>query len=91
MLFNLTQDPYEQHNLSQEQPEIANQAMAYLADWQQQMALAAPSDTDPMLTVLREGGPFHTRGRMHAYLQDLRSSGRTQHAERLERLHPDEV
>ena len=50
------------------------------------------SDTavDPLMTVLREGGPFHTRGRLPAYLDRLRATGRAHHADHLAALHPGE-
>lgn len=91
MLFNLTQDPHEQHDLSAQRPDLVNQAMRYLADWEREMMLTATAGTDPMMTVLREGGAFHTRGHLPAYLERLRSTGRGRHADRLARLHPNEV
>jgi arylsulfatase A-like enzyme len=90
MLFNLTRDPHEQVDLSAQRPELVNQAMRYLADWERQMMLTSTTNVDPMMTVLREGGAFHTRGSLPAYLARLRATGRAQHAERLERLHPGE-
>ena len=51
----------------------------------------ARTDVDPMMTVLREGGPFHTRGNLPRYLERLRLTGRETHAERLEKIHPDEA
>ena len=90
MLFNLTQDPHEQVDLSEQQPDLVNLAMRYLADWERQMMLTSTTNVDPMMTVLREGGAYHTRGELPAYLARLRATGRVQHAERLERLHPGE-
>lgn len=49
------------------------------------------TDIDPMMTVLREGGSFHTRGQLPTYLERLRATGHAHHAERLAALHPDEV
>ena len=43
---------------------------------------------DPMWTVLREGGPFHVRGQLPAYLARLRATGRAERAEKLARAHP---
>jgi hypothetical protein len=60
-------------------------------EWQAEMMVRAQTDVDPMLTVLREGGPFHTRGMLPRYLERLRLTGRVAHAERLEKLHPEEV
>ena len=64
MLFNLADDPHEQHNLADEQPEIVAQGLQLLEEWRTEMMNLSPSNTDPMMTVLREGGPFHTRGRL---------------------------
>jgi hypothetical protein len=44
-----------------------------------------------MMTVLREGGPHHTRGQLPAYLARLRATGRAHHAESLAARHPYEV
>lgn len=91
MLFNLTRDPHEQHDLANEQPELVNLAMRHLVDWQHQQMLTHTTDIDPMLTVLREGGPFHTRGTLPKYLAHLRATGRGYAADRLEVLHPQEA
>ena len=90
MLFDLANDPHEQHNLAASQPAVVNQAMSYLAEWQEQMMLTSAFDVDPLMTVLREGGPYHTRGFLSDYLSRLRSTGRAHHAKRLALLHPDE-
>jgi choline-sulfatase len=90
MLFNLSQDPHEQYNLAGTNPALTRQAITYLEDWLQQMILTSQTNIDPMMTVLREGGSFHTRGNLPNYLQRLRSTERSQHAEHLEKLHPDE-
>ena len=90
MLFNLTQDPHEQHDLAAERPDLAHHALALLAEWQRGMMQTSTTDVDPLMTVMREGGPLHTRGCLRAYLQRLRDTGRAHHAERLARLHPDE-
>ena len=70
---------------------LVDRAMGLLADWYHEMASASDYDVDPMMTVLREGGPFHTRGRLPAYLERLRATGRAHHAKRLAARHPDEV
>lgn len=91
MLFNLTEDPYEQHDLSAQRPDLVDKAMGMLADWHHQMMLLSRTNIDPLMTVLREGGPSHTRYQLPRYLERLRATGRAHHAERLERLHPDEI
>jgi arylsulfatase A-like enzyme len=91
MLFDLTEDPHEQHNLAVERPGVVNRAMGMLADWHHAMVTTAEHGVDPMQTVLEEGGPFHTRGELPAYLERLRATGRAHHAETLISLHPDEL
>ena len=91
MLFNLSRDPHEQSNLSAARPDLVNQATRCLADWQQEMMLTSPGNVDPMMTVLREGGAFHTRRYLPAYLDRLRATGRAEQAEILARRHPDEI
>jgi hypothetical protein len=91
MLFNLTQDPHEQFDLAEAKPDLVTKGLALLAEWQTQQMLTSTTAIDPMMTVLRAGGPFHTRGSLPAYLERLRATGRAHHAERLARLHPDEL
>ena len=91
MLFNLSRDPHEQHDLSLGQPELADHALRLLADWERDMMLTAATNVDPMMTVLREGGSHHTRGHLPAYLKRLRLTGRGDHADHLTKLHPKEI
>ncbi len=91
MLFDLVTDPHEQHNAADERPDLVSRAMALLAEWHHEMSVSSRYDVDPMMTVLREGGSFHTRGMLPAYLERLRATGRAHHAERLAAGHPDEL
>jgi len=91
MLFNLSRDPHEQEDLSQAKEALVDRAMGFLGDWLHEMMVSGQTDVDPMMTVLREGGPFHTRGQLVAYLNHLRATGRAHHAERLACLHPSEL
>lgn len=89
MLFDLASDPHEQRDLASERPELVDRAMGLLAEWYEGMAKSSSTNVDPMMTVLREGGPFYTRGELPGYLQRLRATGRAHHAERLAALHPE--
>jgi arylsulfatase A-like enzyme len=91
MLWDLKADPHEQNDLSSERPDLVQKGLSLLAEWYGDMALTSQHNVDPMMTVLREGGPFHTRGMLPNYLERLRATGRAHHAERLARLHPDEM
>jgi choline-sulfatase len=44
---------------------------------------------DPLWTVLREGGPWHVRGRLSEYLERLRETGRGGWAESIAAAHAD--
>jgi hypothetical protein len=37
-------------------------------------------DVDQMMTVMREGGPFHCQGSLPAYIELLRRTSRSSHA-----------
>ncbi|MGC9454597.1 MAG: sulfatase family protein [Phycisphaerae bacterium] len=82
MLFNVADDPHELHDLSSERPELADHGQALLERWTAEMMATAVSASDPMWLVMREGGPFHTRGdRTAAYIERLRQTGREHHAD----------
>lgn len=61
MLFDLKQDPYEQHNLAEERKDLCKEAVYLLSQWHDSMMSSMDDDTDPMWTVLKEGGPLHAR------------------------------
>jgi arylsulfatase A-like enzyme len=90
MLFNVKNDPHEQKDLACEKPQIVNRAMELLDEWHTTMMRTATHPIDPMWTVLREGGPYHTRGFMKDYLKRLRESGRANWADHLATAHPRE-
>ncbi|MDM8521405.1 sulfatase [Anaerolineales bacterium HSG6] len=91
MLFNLTQDPHQQQDLSRLYPQLVEESLSYLADWTSQMIRTSPTNVDPLMTVLREGGPFHTRGQLAEYLERLKNTGRAHHAKRLAERHASEL
>ena len=91
MLFDVEADPHEQCDVAGERPDMVARAMALLAEWSAEVIRTSRRDVDPMVTVLREGGPLYTRGQLPAYLQRLRDTGRTAHAERLAAQHREEL
>ena len=91
MLFDLAGDPHEQKNLAEDRVDVVDRAMSLLTDWQHWAVATSHHGVDPMMTVLREGGPYHTRGRLHSYVKRLRETGRSHHAEALASRHPDEI
>jgi choline-sulfatase len=91
MLFDLEQDPHEQNDLKGREPEVVNQAMRMLTDWHQEMMSRSQSGIDPMMTVLKQGGPFHVRGKLADYLEHLKATGRSHHVEALLFQHSEQV
>jgi choline-sulfatase len=91
MLFDLTVDPHELDDLAATRPDLVEEAFAMLARWLGQMMLRSESDVDPLMRVLREGGPFHTRGELPAYLERLRKTGREDAARRLAARHRQDL
>lgn len=83
MLYDVEADPHELCDLAAARPDLAHEGLARLDAWHAEMMATCEQATDPLWTVMREGGPFHTRGHLEAYAQRLRESGRAAHAERL--------
>jgi arylsulfatase A-like enzyme len=90
MLFDLKTDPHEQHNLAGDNPDVCNRALRSLTRWHDDMMRKSGSDIDPLWTVIREGGPFHARGALPAYVKRLEATGRGAFVEELKRRHPQE-
>lgn len=88
MLFDVGEDPHEQVDLATSRPAVATRAMAMLEDWHGEMMRSATHPQDPMWTVMREGGSFHTRGELPKYLERLRATGRGNWADHLAAKHP---
>ena len=83
LLFDLRADPHEQHDLIETRDDVARAARALLQGWTEAAMPTAAYGRDPIRHVLEEGGPFHTRGRLEAYVQRLRATDRAPLAERL--------
>lgn len=90
MLFDLKNDPHEEHNLAGDHPEVCNRALRHLSSWHDGMMRKSGSDVDPLWTVMREGGPFHARGELTAYVKRLEATGRGAFVDELKRRHPQE-
>ena len=92
MLFDVAGDPHEQNDLAAEKPDICARAGKLLGDWHKQMMDTQPDgyDTDPMETVLAEGGPFHARGCLQTYCEYLARTDRGWAIDELKRRHPGE-
>ncbi len=90
MLFNIVDDPHEQHNLADSRPDICDQAARIMLTWHEDMMAQMPDAVDPLWTVMREGGPLHSRGHLPKYCDRLEQTDRGQHVEALKQRHPEE-
>jgi len=88
MLFDLAHDPHEQQDVAEANPAVVATGVRILEEWHDRMMRSATTPVDPMQTVLAEGGPFHTRRQLPAYLKRLRATGRESWARILESKHP---
>lgn len=90
MLFNLKEDPYEQHNLANDRKDICKEAVYYLNEWHDEMMKTMDNDVDPLWTVMKEGGPYHANGHLKMYTERLKETGREAHIAELQKRHPRE-
>jgi arylsulfatase A-like enzyme len=81
MLFNVENDYHMLNNLAEARPEILNKGIKLLEKWHKGMMEASESKIDPMWTVIREGGPSHTRGELKKYLRRLKRTDREEMVE----------
>jgi len=91
MLYNIKEDFHETNNVAAEHPDICDKASHMLLDWFDEQMMKSKNGVDPMQTVLREGGPYHTRGWLKYYCEHLRKTDRADEADRLIARHPDEL
>jgi choline-sulfatase len=83
MLFDLSNDPFEQHDIAAARSDITARGLTLLSHWHARMIPTAARGRDPLENVIREGGPYHVRGQLPAYLDRLRATGRSELADRL--------
>ncbi len=91
MLFDLSNDPHEQNNLAEAQPQILNYGLRLLAEWYRETMLNSKHQVDPLMTVIREGGPHYTQGNLTPYAERLRQTDRAHHAAYLLKQHANEI
>lgn len=91
MLFNVKTDPHQLHNLAKEHPELCAQGAKIILDWVDEQMKRSPSDIDSLWTVMREGGPEHSRGQIGAYAKRLAGTARDYGVEALAEMYPEEM
>jgi arylsulfatase A-like enzyme len=85
MLFDLEADPHEQRDVKENHPDICRRGAKIILDWQDEQMQSSESQIDPLWTVMKEQGPFHTWGELPAYLDRLKATGRGEAAELLQK------
>jgi arylsulfatase A-like enzyme len=92
MLYDVAGDPHEQRDVAAENPAVCHEAVHRLAEWHDGMmaTMPAPYETDPLWTVMREGGPCHARGHLARYCEYLKQTGRAWAIPELQKRHPRE-
>ena len=76
MLFDYKKDYHMLNNLVDKYPDVVNRGIKLLEQWHKEIMKSSTSRIDPMWTVIREGGPSHTRGELNKYLRRLKKTGR---------------
>lgn len=101
MLFDLSTDPHEQRNRADDYPEVLREATWRLLQWHDaqmfKVARYVGDVTDPMWTVIAEGGPLHARAAsspnqpdsLQPYLERLEATGRADGAAALREKYAD--
>lgn len=94
MLFDVENDPHETMNLAVERPEILAEGAARLEKWRSAMIANMPFgySTDPMDTVIEEGGPFHANpiwAPIEEYKKRLKETGRGHLIAEIAKRHPE--
>lgn len=95
-LYDLDADAHEQENLARERPAVVRKGLSLLEQWRSDSLLGrartvpvtadsgAASVADPLMEVIRDGGPFHAREtHLEPYVERLRATDREAHAEKL--------
>jgi arylsulfatase A-like enzyme len=89
MLFDVVADPHEQSNLADSEPALVAEGLAKLATWHAEQMKDHATGIDPLRNVVAEGGPFHVRGELPAYLERLRATERGHLADLLVEKYPE--
>jgi len=91
MLFDLDEDPHEQHNQARQLPEVVQIARGKYEAWHSRMMGSMPyaDKKDPMDYVMEEL-PRHCHYDLEKYSRRLVETGREEEAERLRREFPEQ-
>jgi len=88
MLFDVVADPHEQVDLASDDVATTTALGTYLDEWIGVELARSYARQDPLTTIVEEGGPFHVRGHLPAYLDRLRDTGRGRWISTIAERHP---
>ncbi len=83
MLFNWREDPHELNNLAPSMPDKVKEGLNKLREWHEEMMKRAEIKEDPMMKVIEEGGPWHTRGKLNMYIDYYKKINRPELAQKM--------
>lgn len=89
MLFDIVKDPHQQNNLASERPDLCAIGSKLILDWTDEIMKKSNYDTDPLWTVMREGGPEHCRGMLEEYIKRLEGTARADQIPLLRKQYPN--
>lgn len=90
IVFDVVADPHEQHDLAPTRPDLCGIGARKLSEWHEAQMKSMPYDTDPLWTVIKEGGPHHFKGNMKRYAKHLEKTDRAWAVEELKKRYPQE-
>lgn len=91
MVFDVVDDPHEQHDLAPTRPDLVANGVAKLEAWHHDQMKNHHTGVDPLMNTVAEGGPFHIRGHLASYLERLRATDRGHLADLLADKYQEEV
>ncbi|MCL2740519.1 MAG: sulfatase, partial [Oscillospiraceae bacterium] len=88
MLYDLAADPHEENDVKDAYRGVCDMGARIILDWQDSMLSRRGAGTDPLWTVMSEGGPYHApKSALPGYLERLRATGRPDKAALLAERH----
>ena len=71
-----------------ERPDLCDKGARLILDWVDEQMKKSEFDTDPMWTVMRQGGPEHARGMLESYIKRLEGTPRASQIPLLREMYP---
>lgn len=90
MLFNIKEDPHQQHDIAANNPELCARGAKYILDWVDEMMATSDDEIDPLWTVMKEKGPYHTWGAYDKYIKRLEATGRGEGVQKLHEMYKND-